>query len=73
MEKLIEQFDTRAASGQVVRLYVYQQIIDAGTFQNPNATIPGLKRIETEDGDGVNYVDPQTYLRVATGETLKRV
>lgn len=73
MEELIEQFDTRAPSGNLVRLYVYQEMIDAGTFQNPNATIPGLKRVETEDGDGVNYVDAQTYLRVATGETLKRV
>ncbi len=73
MEELVEQFDVHAPGGQLVRPYVYQEMIDAGTFQNPNATIPGLKRVETEDGDGVNYVDEQTYFRIATGETLKRV
>lgn len=71
-EQLIEEFNTRDPQGGVVRLYVYQQIIRAGTFQDPHATIPGLKRIETEDGDAVNFIDDQTFVRVATGKTLKR-
>lgn len=70
-EELIEEFNTHAPDGRTVRLYVYQDIIHAGTFQDPHATIPGLKRIETEDGDAVNYIDEQTFTLVVTGETLK--
>ena len=71
-EKLVEQFNTRNRAGDLVRLYVYQEFVDAGNFDNPHATLPGMKRIETEDGDYVNYVDDQTYTVVSTGETLKR-
>lgn len=70
-EQLIEEFDTRASDGRMERLYVYQQIIDAGTLDDPHATIPGLKRIETADGHAVNFVDDQTFTLVSTGETLK--
>ncbi|MEQ1509030.1 MAG: hypothetical protein ABL909_01350 [Sphingopyxis sp.] len=71
-EKLVEQFDTRKANGQVVRLYVYQDMINAGTSDDPHATIPGMKRIETGQGQYVNFIDENTFKIVATDETLAR-
>ena len=71
-ERLVEQFDAHVTSGNTVRLYVYQDFIDAGSYDNPNATIPGLKRLVTAEGKHVNYVDDNTFKIVGTGETLKR-
>ena len=71
-ERLIEQFNTRNDNGDLVRLSVYQQVIDAGHYKDPHATIPGVKRIVTEDGEHVNFVDDETFTVVSTGETLKR-
>ena len=71
-EKLVEQFDARNANGQVYRLYVYQDIIDAGTFDDPHATLPGMKRIVTGQGQHVNFIDDNTFKIVATDETLTR-
>jgi hypothetical protein len=71
-ETLVEQFDTRKANGQVVRLYVYQDMIDAGTFDNPHATLPGMKRIVTSQGQHVNFIDENTFKIAVTDETLAR-
>ena len=71
-EQLINEFDTRAPDGRTVRLFEYEEIVPAGNMKNPNATIPGLKRLETEDGQSVNFVDDRTFTLVATGETLER-
>jgi hypothetical protein len=68
LEKLIDQFEVVTGKGQQVRLYVYQEVTPAGSFGDPHATIPGLKRIEDEEGNGVNYIDDVTYELVASGE-----
>ena len=71
-EKLVEQFDTRKTNGQVVSLYVYQDMIDAATMDDPHATLPGMKRIVTSLGQYVNFIDEKTFKIVVTDETLTR-
>jgi hypothetical protein len=71
-EKLVEQFDTRKANGQVVRLYVYQDVIDAGTRDDSHATLLGMKRIVTGQGQHVNFIDVNTFKIVVTNEALTR-
>ena len=71
-EKLVEQIDTRKANGQVVRLYVYQDVIDAGSMDDPHATLLGMKRIVTGQGQNVNFIDDNTFKIVVTNEVLTR-
>jgi hypothetical protein len=71
-EKLVEQFDARKANGQVVRLHAYQDMIDAGTHDDPYATLPGMKRFETSQGQAVNFIDDNTFKIVVTDEILTR-
>ncbi|HEX8400310.1 MAG TPA: hypothetical protein VF628_01250 [Allosphingosinicella sp.] len=73
MEEFVEMIATRDDNGETTYLRVYQHVTPAGTFQDPHATIKGLKRIETEAGDAVNYINPETYKVVTTGNILRRV
>ena len=73
MEELIESFDVEDERGEVHRIYIYQEIIDAGTIKDPNATIRGMKRIVMENGEPVNYIDENTFLRVITAAKLSRI
>lgn len=40
---------------------IFTNINDAGTFDNPNATSEGLKRLITNEGDDVNYLEKGKY------------
>lgn len=71
-KELIDEFSVRDAAGEPFSLYVYQEIVYAGTFNDPNAEIRGLARIVTEEGDPVNDLENGKFLRVSTGETLTR-
>ncbi len=73
MEKLIAEFDVITDSGEVVRLYVYQDIISAGHYGDPHATIPGLKRVVDEYGTGVNVnEDDGSFYLFSKGQTARR-
>lgn len=56
--------------GRCVNLNIYTDMINAGTFDNPKAVIPGLKEIKTDDGLSVNRLDKGKYQIVITGEVL---
>jgi hypothetical protein len=73
LERLIEEFDVRTDAGQILRLYVYQDIIDAGSHDDPHATLPGLKRIVTGNGDPVNLIDEETFDLVTRRCKAKRL
>jgi len=73
MEQLVEQFRVRTERGEVETLRIYQQIIPAGSFGNPNATIKGMMRVEDEDGNGVNRIDDDSYEIVARGIMATRI
>lgn len=78
MEELIDHFDVTTDDGRQIRLFVYQQIIKAGTLDDPSATIRGLLRVEDERGHGVNVTSPGVYEILsegvsATGRRIREV
>ena len=71
MEKLIGSFYAVSASGESITLCVYQDVIPAGSFGDPHATVLGLKRIEDEEGRAVNYCGNGEYEIVSLGLKLR--
>lgn len=61
MEEEIDRFTVRTGDGATVELVVYQQWVDAGSFDDPHARIPGLRRIVDEHGVAVNYLGGGRY------------
>lgn len=59
--KRIATFKAKDSSGRIYVIDVFQQFVDAGTFDNPDATIPGIKSLKTRDGQHVNYVAKGQY------------
>ena len=59
--ELVDQFTARADNGDEFLIYVYQHYNDAGTLQNPNAEMPGLKELMTSDGRHVNVKGKDIY------------
>lgn len=55
MEELIEEIDCVDDHGRSQIVYVYEEIIPAGHFKDPHATIKGMKRAQLENGQPVNY------------------
>jgi hypothetical protein len=49
-----------------------QEVINAGTQENPNATVPGMKWARLAVGGNCNYVDADTYKVVSTGRIIRR-
>jgi hypothetical protein len=61
-DNLIQTFTAKDNTGMTYTLYVYQEQIPAvGTRSNPNATVPGLKHISSEDGQTVSRKDKGVY------------
>jgi len=57
--------------GSERKLHIFTQIIDAGTLDNPDAELEGLKELRTDDGKAVNRLEKGKYQVVVTGETLR--
>jgi len=51
-------------------IHIFTEIVDAGTFADPNAELEGLKQLRTENGDAVNRLEKGKYQIAVTGETL---
>jgi len=63
-------FDAIDEQGRRHRLHVYVDVLDVGTFGDPDATIDGLRSIETDDGDPVNSLGEGRYEIVTTGQIV---
>lgn len=63
-------FSAQDDTGKAYILHVYVDILDAGTFDNPTATIEGLKSLQTSDGEPVNRLEKGRYEIVRTGQQL---
>jgi len=62
MKQEIERFEARSDDGAYeTTIIIYQKIIDAGTMQNPHATILGLREAHTIDGSACNIIDDDTF------------
>ena len=64
-------FDAVDDDAKTHALHVFVEIIDAGTLDDPNAEVEGIKRIRTDSGDDVNRLEQGRYKVVATGQILR--
>lgn len=56
-EQYIGSFWAYDEDGNVYKINIFKSIIDVGHLQDPNATMSGMPRLETENGMSVNVVD----------------
>lgn len=70
MKEQIGMFRAKDRNGNVYILRILQEYVPAGSVEDPNAVIPGLKSLKTADGSHVNRLDRGRYEIVATGVQL---
>ncbi len=69
--QVVEVVDTR---GRKRRAVLVQSVIQAGSFDDPHATVPGLGRWRLDTGETLNRnAEDDSFTVVATGERLVRV
>ena len=73
MKRKTDEFVVITDSGQKYTIYEYTNFIDVGTFQNPKATIPGLREFRTSDGMAVNILKEGSYEIVQLGVNARRI
>jgi hypothetical protein len=61
MNQFTQNFEAKGSDGQAYELFVYENVVEAGTRGNPGGTLRGLKEIRTKDGGGVNRVSKGVY------------
>lgn len=54
-------FVARDDGGREYRVHIYQDVIDAGTDDDPNGELEGLKDLRLEDGRHVNRSAKGSY------------
>jgi hypothetical protein len=71
MEERIGGYVCKDERGNTVKVYEYQEMIDATAHGDAERKyLPGLKRLQLENGHAVNKIDDATLQVVATGEKL---
>lgn len=72
MERKVRTLSAARPNGETLVVHEFQSFIDATTYDSPvRQWLPGLKRLETQNGRAVNFIDESTFELVATGERLK--
>jgi len=66
-------FDVKSAKGQTFRVIEEVEIIDAKSFDDPKATIEGLKRLATTTGLHVNSIGGSEFEILGVGPLLEEV
>lgn len=72
-EDIIGQFQAISDSGNKYTIIEFQKIIDAGSHDDINAEIKGMKRLATSDGQAVNFKDSNTFEIVETSEIVRKI
>lgn len=73
IKKKTNEFKTQSPDGKTVMIYEFTEFLDAGSFENPNERVEGLKSFQTADGKHVNFISEDEYKIVETGVILRRV
>ena len=71
--KLIDRFTAQSNDGRQHELLVYQEVLDASSMGNPQATVEGLKTIVTSQGHDVTRIDDLNYEIVELRTRVKRI
>jgi hypothetical protein len=72
MGRVVERFLAVSDGGKRVTIIIEQDVIDAGTHDDPGATIDGRKRAYTDSGESVDRIDDQTWLVPSVGIVRRR-
>ncbi len=71
-DKVVGQFEAVDDSGDHYTVLEIQEYVSAANFDDPHAAVPGMKRMETSDGDEVIILDGELCLR-STHHVLRKV
>ncbi|MEQ3642848.1 MAG: hypothetical protein ABNH17_07395 [Paracoccus sp. (in: a-proteobacteria)] len=70
MEKRTNTYHCTDDQGRKHVVYEFTEIIAAGHSGNPHATIKGMKRLATHDGNAVNYKSEGVFEIVRSGTRI---
>ncbi|MFN0192298.1 MAG: hypothetical protein ACKVP5_10035 [Aestuariivirga sp.] len=73
METIKERFFVQDRTGRQFALVLIQEHIDTSNYLEPDATVPGMRRIETAGGEPVTMIDDNTFVIVNEGVRVTRV
>ena len=62
-----KSFRARSTDGQIFSIVEAIQILEAGTFDDPSATVEGLKRFTTAEGHHVNRLSDNNFEILGVG------
>lgn len=71
-DKVIGRFQARDGEGKTYTILEIQEYEDAGNLNDPNATVEGMRRLETSDGEDVIILDGEMCL-AASHEVLRKI
>jgi hypothetical protein len=67
MRSEVGRFEAKADNGQQFTIIEYQDVITAGTLENPHATDPEAIDLFTSDGERVMFKYEGTYEIISSG------
>jgi hypothetical protein len=73
MKRIVESFNLKDNLGNVYPVDIWEEIIDAGTLNNPDAVIPGMQEVVLSDGRRVNDRGDGTFYLFREGVVLSRI
>jgi hypothetical protein len=73
MKRIVESFNLKDNIGNVYPVDIWEEIIDAGTLNNPDAVIPGMQEVVLSDGRRVNDRGDGTFYLFREGVVLSRI
>lgn len=73
MENLIDRFEAVSDDGQKYIVEHYQEVVPAGSYGDPRATIPGMSRYQTSSGECLNQIDSETFQIVIGKKIIRKV
>lgn len=71
MKRKTESIKAKGDDGRQYTIYIYTDLLDASSFENPNAVTEGVKELRTSDGMVVNLLQKGVYQIVQTGVVVR--
>jgi hypothetical protein len=71
MKKLTGSFTAIGDDGKEYKVLIYTNIIKAGSFEDPKATVEGIKSMVTSNGMTINRLKKGEYQIVQTNVILR--
>jgi hypothetical protein len=68
-----DEFMVKTDDGEEYLIIEYTDMVQAGSFEDPEREIPGLKTLMTTDGQHVNYNEDGTYEIVESGKIARKI